>query len=90
MGLLNSIEFSVEVTKVRIGQGVDFNKAFDKDPHGRLIQKMHVIHDDLVIWFQNCPMFYVMLAVFPFYGCCCGTRVITKMATTSISDTILG
>eukprot|EP00061_Rhincodon_typus_P010033 g34001.t1 len=34
---------------------IDFTKAFDKVPHGRLIQeiKLHGIHGDLAIWIQN-------------------------------------
>lgn len=35
---------------------IDFIQAFDKVPHGSLIQKikMHRIHGDLVVWIQNC------------------------------------
>eukprot|EP00061_Rhincodon_typus_P016653 g44980.t1 len=58
--LTNLFEFFEEVTKV-IDEGravdvvyVDFSKAFDKDPHGRLIQiRMHGIHVDLAAWIQN-------------------------------------
>eukprot|EP00061_Rhincodon_typus_P008823 g31774.t1 len=34
---------------------IDFSKAFDKVPHGRLIQKIkiHGIHGDLAVWIQN-------------------------------------
>eukprot|EP00061_Rhincodon_typus_P010363 g34598.t1 len=59
--LTNLIEFFKEVTKV-INEGrvvdvvyIDFSKAFDKVPHGRLIQKMkmHRIHGDLAACIQN-------------------------------------
>eukprot|EP00061_Rhincodon_typus_P011358 g36307.t1 len=34
---------------------MDFNKAYDKVPHRKLIQKikMHGIHGDLAAWIQN-------------------------------------
>eukprot|EP00061_Rhincodon_typus_P015065 g42534.t1 len=34
---------------------MDFSKAFDEVPHGRLIQKikMHGIYDDLAVWIRN-------------------------------------
>eukprot|EP00061_Rhincodon_typus_P015044 g42500.t1 len=57
--LSNLIEFFEELTKV-IDESravdvvyMDFSKAFDKVPHGRVIQKMHVIYADLATWIQN-------------------------------------
>jgi len=59
--LTNLIEFFEEVTRI-IDQGravdvvyMDFSKAFDKVPHGRLIQKgkSYVIRGELVRWIQN-------------------------------------
>ena len=58
--LTNLTEF-FEVTKeVDKGKAVDvvymdFSKAFDKVPHGRLLQKMqmHGIEGDLSIWIRN-------------------------------------
>lgn len=34
---------------------IDFNKAIDKVPYGRLTQriKMHLINGDLVVWFTD-------------------------------------
>ncbi|MBB6707133.1 reverse transcriptase family protein [Proteus mirabilis] len=55
------IEFFEEVTK-RIDEGravdviyMDFSKAFDKVPHGRLVSKVrsHGIQGELAIWIQN-------------------------------------
>lgn len=58
---INFISVFEEVTKgIDKGRAVDvtnidFNKALDKAPHDRLIQKikMHQIHSDLVGWIQN-------------------------------------
>ena len=59
--LTNLIEFFEEVTKM-IDEGravdvvyMDFSKAFDKVPHGRLVQKvkLHGIRDELARWIQN-------------------------------------
>ena len=55
------IEFFEEVTKM-IDEGravdvvyMDFSKAFDKVPHGRLMQKVksHEIRGELARWIQN-------------------------------------
>ena len=59
--LTNLIEFFEKVTKeVDKGKAVDvvymdFSKAFDKVPHGRLLQKirMHGIEGDLAVWIEN-------------------------------------
>lgn len=59
--LTNLIEFFEEVTKM-IDEGkavdvvyMDFSKAFDKVPHGRLVQKvkLHGIRGELARWIQN-------------------------------------
>ena len=59
--LTNLIEFFKEVTKM-IDEDramdvvyMDFSKAFDKVPHGRLVQKVksHGIRDELARWIQN-------------------------------------
>ena len=59
--LTNLIEFFEEVTKV-IDKGravdvvyMDFSKAFDKIPHGRLLKKLksHEIQGGLARWTQN-------------------------------------
>ena len=59
--LTNLIEFFEEVTKM-IDEGravgvvyMDFSKAFDKVPHGRLVQKVksHGIKGELARWIQN-------------------------------------
>jgi len=59
--LTNLIEFFEEVTR-NIDQGravdvvyMDFSKAFDKVPHGKLIQKVksYGIQGELVRWIQN-------------------------------------
>ena len=59
--LTNLIEFFEEVMKI-IDEGraadvvyMDFSKAFDKVPHGRLAQKLrlHGIWDGLARWIQN-------------------------------------
>lgn len=59
--LTNLVEFFEEVTKeVDKGKAVDvvymdFSKAFDKVPHGRLLQKVqvHGIEGDLAVWIRN-------------------------------------
>ena len=59
--LTNLIEFFQEVTRcVDKGSAVDvvymdFSKAFDKVPHGRLVKKVnsHGIQGDLIKWIQN-------------------------------------
>ena len=59
--LTNLIEFLEEVTKM-IDEGravdvvyMDFTKAFDKVPHGRLVQKVksHGIRGEPERWIQN-------------------------------------
>ena len=59
--LANLIELFEEVTKM-IDEGravdvvyVDFSKAFDKVPHGKLVQKVksHGIRGELARWIQN-------------------------------------
>eukprot|EP00061_Rhincodon_typus_P005695 g25524.t1 len=59
--LINLIKFFEEVTKM-IDEGqvvdvihMDFSKAFDKVPHGRLVQKVksHLIRSELTRWIQN-------------------------------------
>ena len=59
--LTNLIEFFEEVMEM-IDEGravdvvyMDFNKAFDKVPHGRLVQKVksHGIRGELARWMQN-------------------------------------
>ena len=59
--LTNLIEFFEEVTKM-IDEGravdvvdMDFSQAFDKVPHGRLMQKVksHGIRGELARWTQN-------------------------------------
>jgi len=60
-GLTSLIEFFEDVTKhIEEGRAVDvvymdFSKAFDKVPHGRLIQKVrrHGVQGNLAVWIQN-------------------------------------
>ena len=58
--LTNLIEFFEEVTKMIEGRAVDvvymdFSKAFDKVPYGRMVQmvKSHGIRGELARWIQN-------------------------------------
>lgn len=58
----NFIEFFLELTKMICEHWTvdviykDFSKAFDKVPHGELLNiKAHWIHGDLVDWILNWP-----------------------------------